>query len=1080
MTVSTPEKLTPTDPVSPPEPVASPGVLAVDGESEENDDDVFVFPATAAQRRLWLLDQLVPGGNPALNMPLAARLSGQLDAKILERSFDAIIRRHEVLRTTFHCEKGHLQQVISPVVDLKIPLVDVWDFPMAERAQVPDHLMVEEAQQPFDLARGPVIRARLVRLAPGEHLLFITVHHIVSDGWSNGVLLRELGELYTTFIQGKPSPLPDLPIQFADYALWQQDHADAAQADDPLVYWRKQLSGELPVLNLPADRARRVVRGRAPAGGVRRRTLSAALAQSLRALAVREGISAYMVYLTAFTILLNRYSGGQEDLLVHTPSANRDRRELEGLIGPFVNPLLLRIDLTGEPTLRELFGRIRRTVLGAFEHAVSFEKLIEEIQPRRVQANFVHLTDSAPVIYLPDLDLVTLDAPAASILGEWTVAVVESGMDTKISLAYNADLFDAETVDRALDAYHGLLAAIAEPDASEIPVSCLSMGTTSGPKSGQILLANRWRLPVESVRWMEECLDTGGALRDGGFGLTPTGISLHVLDRYRQPAPVGVPGEVYVLGPSKRAYGANTPLAWMEDPRLGPLLKTGDLARARADTCVEWIDRIEAQHFVQGLRVDLGEVETALQAHPHILEVAVLWRDGASGGGARLTAFFQDDGAPPAMLSHAQLRDFLRETLPEELIPAAFVPVERFPLTTDGRLDTAALLASPDRAAPPAEEKYDAPYLTIHYQLIEIWRELLRVPTVGIRDDFFSLGGNSLLAMRMLYKIEQACGKTLLPATLFQQATIEHLAGEILERDSGDTAPDLVRVCETGSKTPIFYLHGDLTGGGYYCMKLSRRLGPDQPFFAMPPLSGDEVRLHPTIEAMATVHLRTIRSVRPHGPYVIGGFCLGGLIAQEVARLLVAEGETVERLLIIDAEARSPRLTRFRRMAERLGRWRGWDEDRQLYEFCRWHFLAARMQRWVGLDRRQQSAIFLSRLGGTWQRIKRRMRPPETVEVAAPTATAEGSSWFDPRWDVPLLFLWAVGGFVPKPYAGATTLLLSRDLTMGTRRDPVRDWKKYNPHLTSRELVGSHLACITEHADALAETIRVCLDEPTT
>ncbi len=480
---------------------------------------------------------------------------------------------------------------------------------------------------------------------------------------------------------------------------------------------------------------------------------------------------------------------------------------------------------------------------------------------------------------------------------------------------------------------------------------------------------------------------------------------------------------------------------------------------------------------MQGLRVDPGEIEAALQAHPHVLEAAVLWRDGAPGNAARLTAFFQGDGAPPALLSHAQLRDFLRETLPEELIPAAFVPVERFPLTTDGRLDTAALLSRPDHALPPAEEKYDAPYLTIHYQLIEIWRELLHVSTIGIRDDFFALGGNSLLAMRMLYQIEQACGKSLLPATLFQQATIEHLAGEILEQNGDAAAPDLVRVCETGSKTPIFYLHGDLTGGGYYCMKLSRRLGPDQPFFAMPPLSGDEARLHPTIEAMAAVHLRTLRSVRPHGPYVIGGFCLGGLIAHEVARLLVAEGETVERLLIVDAEARSPRLTRFRRMAERLGRWRGWDEDRQLYKFCRWHFLAARLQRWVGLDRRQQRAIFLSRLGDAWQKIKRRMRPPETVAVASSTETAEGSSWFDPRWDVPLLFLWAVGGYVPKPYPGPTTLLLSQDLTTGTRRNPARDWKKFNPNLTARELVGSHLACITEHADTLAETIRVCLDE---
>ena len=711
-------------------------------------------------------------------------------------------------------------------------------------------------------------------------------------------------------------------------------------------------------------------------------------------------------------------------------------------------------------------------MLGAFEHAASFEKLLEEIQPRRVQANFVHLTNPAPTTRLPDLDLVTLDPPAAAILGEWTVAVVEAGTETKISLAYNADLFDAETADRALDAYHGLLEAMIGPGVPDAPVFRLSIGAESESRTGRIMLANRWRLSLESVRWMESCLETGATAGEKELGCTPVGVGMLVLDRYRRPVPIGVPGGLYVQGLPETARGNIASSSWVDDPQFGSLLKTGDLARVRPDGCIEWLDRVEAQHFVQGLRVDPGEIEAALQAHPHVLEAAALWRDGA-----RLTAFFQGDGAPPALLSHAQLRDFLRETLPEELIPAAFVPVERFPLTTDGRLDTAALLSRPDRAVPPAEEKYDAPYLTIHYQLIEIWRELLHISTIGIRDDFFALGGNSLLAMRMLYRIEEISGKAVLPATLFQQATIEHLAGEILEQGSGEATPDLVRVCETGSKTPIFYLHGDLTGGGYYCMKLSRRLGLDQPFFAMPPLSGDEVRLHPTIEAMAAVHLRTIRSVRAHGPYVIGGFCLGGLIAQEVARSLAAEGETVERLLIIDAEARSPRLTRFRRMAERLGRWRGWSEDRQLYKFCRWHFLAARMQRWVGLDRRQQRAIFLSRLGDVWQKIKRRMRPMETVEVASTPATVDDSSWFDPRWDVPLLFLWAVGGYVPKPYPGPTTLLLSRDLTVGTRRDPVRDWKKYNSHLTSRELVGSHLACITEHADALAETIRICLDE---
>ena len=296
-------------------------------------------------------------------------------------------------------------------------------------------------------------------------------------------------------------------------------------------------------------------------------------------------------------------------------------------------------------------------------------------------------------------------------------------------------------------------------------------------------------------------------------------------------------------------------------------------------------------------------------------------------------------------------------------------------------------------------------------------------------------------------------GKALLPATLFQQATVEHLAGEILRQDDGDGERDVVKVCETGTRAPIFFLHGDLTGGGYYCMKLSRRLGADQPFYTMPPLSGERMRAMPSIEAMAAEHLRTIRSVRPHGPYVIGGFCIGGLIAQELARQLAAEGEAVERLLIIDSGPYNRRLTTFRRMAERLGRSRGWNADRQLYHFCRWHFLAARLERWTGLDLRHQRAIFWTRLRDAAARLRRPLKksaPAVPVAGAADEVAASSESWFDPRWDVPLVFLWAVGGHQVKPYSGPTTLLLSRDLIGGSQGNPEREWRKHNSNLDSR------------------------------
>lgn len=317
--------------------------------------------------------------------------------------------------------------------------------------------------------------------------------------------------------------------------------------------------------------------------------------------------------------------------------------------------------------------------------------------------------------------------------------------------------------------------------------------------------------------------------------------------------------------------------------------------------------------------------------------------------------------------------------------------------------------------------------------------------------------------MRMLYQIEQTFGKTLLPATLFQSATVEHLADEILKQGNGEAWPDVVRVQEQGSKTPIFFLHGDISGGGFYCRQLARDLGADQPFYALPPVElRNPLEDRPSIGDMAAAHLQTIRSVRPRGPYVIGGFCLGGLIGYEVARQLVAQGETVEQLLVIDARPRNRRLKMLRWLTAWMARWRGLDANRQLYFFCRWHYWLARADRFRNLTTRERAA-------GIWRRLRGRSGEPATQTVAAEEPTA----WFDPRLDVPLVFLWATGGYEAKPYAGRMTLLLSSDLFGWARGgNPARDWRWLAPRLETEALAGRHLECITAHVGGLAETIR--------
>ena len=1028
---------------------------APDGPGEPAaEDDVFLFPATPAQRRFWLLDQLVPGGNPALTVPLALRLRGRLDPAALERTCNEVLRRHESLRTTFHAERGQLFQAIAPAAAMTVPLVDVQDFPPAERAQVPDHLLTEEMARPFDLARGPVWRARLVRVAPEDHLLLFPVHHIVADGWSNGVLVRELGAIYAAFAAGLPSPLPELPVQFADFAQWQQTLLASGGFDAQLAYWRGRLAGELPVLDLPVDRPRPPWRGQAAPGGLRTRRVPPELARAIKTLAVREGASSFMVLLAAFTVLLSRYGGGQEDVLIGTSAANRDRLEVENLIGLFVNPLLMRVKLSGQPTFRELLGRVRRTVLDAFENAdAPFEKLIEELQPRRLQVNFLYQHAFMQPVRLPDLEWTPVRVGTPGSLFEWMAAAIEEPGGLTLSIEYNADLFDPGTIDAVLVSYEQVLAAVAADDKTDTPVTCLPLvpAGESGAGATRLHVEHR-RLSAAGAAWTARCLEAAPL---SGPRLTRPGVTLRLRDGHDQPVPAGVLGEIWVDGLPESPW------------------RTGDLGRRRPDGSLEWFEPAEAQHRLHGLRVDGRPIEAALRAHPHVRDAVLVWRSRARQT-PQMAAYFVSDGAPAALVSPAQLRAFLKERLPEESVPARFIQVEALPLTTDGRLEEARLPDAPaEGTAAPAEEAYDAPYLTLHHQIIDLWRELLGVRSIKIRDDFFALGGNSLLAMRMLYRIEQAFGKTLLPATLFQRATVEHLADEILKQGDGEEAPEVVRVQERGAKTPIFFLHGDISGGGFYCRRLSRGLGEDQPFYALPPVElRNPIEDRPTIEEMAAAHVRTIRSVRARGPYVIGGFCLGGLIAYEVARQLAAAGETVERVLVIDAQPVNRRLKRLRWMARQMERWRGYDANRQLYLFCRWYYWLARADRFRRLTTRERLAGFLRRLPG-------RTAATGTEAVSAPVRAERENGWFDPRLDVPLVFLWAAGGYEAESYAGPMTLLLSSDVLAGAEgANPARDWRQRVPRLQTEELAGRHLECITAHVAGLAQTIRRCLEAP--
>ncbi|MBD1908662.1 non-ribosomal peptide synthetase [Funiculus sociatus GB2-A5] len=430
-----------------------------------------------SQQRLWFLDQLEPG-RFTYNIPAAVLLLGSLNIAALEQSFNEAIQRHEVLRTTFATHQGQPIQVIAPSLKLTLPVVDLRHLAKSERdAEIQKQAMLE-AQQPFDLGCEPLLRGTLLHLDEAEYVLLFTMHHIVSDGWSIGVLIRELAALYEVYVDGQPSPLPELPIQYADFAVWQRQWLQGEVLKTQLSYWKQQLRGNLPALQLPTDRPRSPVS--TFRGASQSFVLPASLSEALKALSQRENVTLFMTLLAAFKALLYRYTR-QDDILVGTPIANRNRAEIEGLIGFFVNTLVMRTDISGTPSFRELLGRVREVALGAYAHQdLPFEHLVEELQPERdlsyhplFQVAFVLQNAPKEVLKLPNLSLsfLAVESAIAKFDLTLTMSFAEEGLIG--SLEYNTDLFDATTIKRMLGNFQTMLAGIvANPEAriSELPL----------------------------------------------------------------------------------------------------------------------------------------------------------------------------------------------------------------------------------------------------------------------------------------------------------------------------------------------------------------------------------------------------------------------------------------------------------------------------------------------------------------------------------------------------------------------------------------------------------------------------------
>lgn len=1321
--------------------------------------EAYIFPASFAQEGLWFLDQLEPQ-SAAYNLFSAVRLSFPLQREALEESVQELVARHEALRTTLTVLDGQLVQAIAPDLHLPLTMNDLQALPTVQQQTEVLRIASAQAQEPFDLARGPLLRLTLLTLNTQEHMLFLAIHHSIADGWSIGVFFRDLAHLYEARVQQRPAALPALPVQYADVVAWQHEWLQADVLTQQVAYWKQRLAGAPPLLELPGDHSRPLIS--TSRGSTHLFTLPLALLDALKSFSQREGVTLSTTLLAAFQTLLLRYSN-QEDLVLGMASAGRNQPETENLIGYFINTLVLRTDLSGNPTFRELLARVREVVLEALEHQdVPFNYLVKELQPERhlghhpiFQVFLSHVPSqfTLPMGWHP----VQMDVNTSAAKFDLSLEFEERNEGLVSQLEYNTDLFDRETIVRLgehwqtmlegivanpeqhlaalpmltqterhqilvewnatsmeyprertlsqlfeeqvertpdavallyqrqqltyrqLNAQANLLAhylqrqgvgpevfvglcvkrspemvvgvlGILKAGAAYVPLDpaypaarltfmmedagisilltqrqlteslpkleskiiCLdadwqtiaqesdrelarstggedlayliyTSGSTGKPKGvlgthratinrcqwmwntypfeqGEVccqktalsFVDSIWEifgpllqgvptviLPDELVKDPEQllvaleaqavtrivlvpsllqvlldkeddlarhlsqlrlCVCSGEALpldlarrfreqlphcillnlygssevaADATYyqvkelqlatnvpiGRPIANTTIYLLDRHMQPVPIGVPGELHIGGDGLARGYFNRPeltaTRFVSHPFSSEpgarLYKTGDLARFLRGGTIEYLGRLDHQVKLRGYRIELGEIEAVLSQHPAVHEAVVIVREDTPND-KRLIAYvvLQKKGLAATA---SELRRHMTNLLPAHMVPSACVVLEAFPLTPNGKIDRRALPAPSSKRI--TKNTHVGPLRLIHHQLIQMWEEILDIRPIGINDDFFALGGHSILAIRLFDRIERTFGKKLPLAILYNGATIEQLANVLLGEEEHRPRALVVAANAAGSRRPFFFLHGNWYGGGFYSLQLSQGLGPDQPFYVLESYQFDGLKVVPSFEEIAADYITSIRAIQPEGPYLLGGFCNGALMAYEMARQLHAAGQRVDALVMLDPDSPTHHKL-LRTVIGKVFRLLGLGQDKQLDVFLKYIYVRIPSYRQkVDEFKRLQNGDALD------DKAKGRILPK------IPSADYLRKQWAG-------IYRWVVAGYGGGSYPGKIRILWSTEHIA-----KAIDWSKFSgsTDIESSTFAGTHMSTKEENVPVIIEHLRKYLDE---